>query len=82
MGELRIIGKTSIVMSGKNVEGYVKLTWKKDNMEEVAIAEKTFKEFVNKGWLAVSEVSCKKTQIFTFNPDLERIVLSPFIMGG
>ena len=82
MGELRIIGKTSTVMLGESVEGDLRLTWRKDNDKEVALAEKTFKEYINKGWLAVSEVLGQKTQIFTFNPDLEKITLSPILVGG
>ena len=82
MGELRIIGKTSIAMFGESIEGDLRLTWRKDKTEEVALAEKTFNEYINKGWLAVGEVSGKKMQIFTFTSDLEKIVLAPVLMGG
>jgi hypothetical protein len=60
----------------------LKLTWREDNAKEVSIAEKAFKEYVEKGWLAIGEKSGKKTQIFTFDQNLEMIVLSPIIVGG
>lgn len=82
MGELRVIGKSSMVMFGEAVEGDLRLTWRMDNADEVALAEKTFKEYINRGWLALAETSGKKTQIFTFNPNLDKIVLAPLLMGG
>ncbi|MFH0897902.1 MAG: hypothetical protein V1850_07665 [Candidatus Bathyarchaeota archaeon] len=82
MGELRIIGRKSAVMAEDTVEGDLKLTWRKDKLEEVALAGKTFKEYIGKGWLAIGETSGKKSQIFTFNPDYDRIVLAPLLMGG
>lgn len=82
MGELIIIGKSSTVMIGDSVKGGFRVTWRKDNAKDIAIAEKTFKEYIRKGWLAIGEVSGKKKQIFAFNPDLEKIVLSPFMIGG
>ncbi len=82
MGELLIIGKKSMVLAGETVEGELKLSWRKDNSEEVALAEKTFKEYVTRGWLAVGEKSGKKTQIFIFDPNFDRIVLGPIAAGG
>ena len=82
MGELRVIGRSPIVMVGDVVEGDLKLTWRKGNAKEIAIAENIFKEYIIKGWLAIGEDSGKKKQIFTFNPDLEKITLTPLFMGG
>lgn len=82
MGELRIIGKSPTALAGDVVEGDLRLSWRKDNAEEVALAEKTFKDYIDKGWLAIGEISGKKTMIFAFDPDLEKIVLSPLMMGG
>ena len=82
MGELKILGKMPIVMYGERIDGDLKLTWRKDNAEEVALAEKTFNEYINKGWFAISEVLGKKKQIFTFDPDSEKILLVPIIVGG
>lgn len=82
MGELRIIGRSPIVMFGDAVEGELRLIWSNNNAQELDLAQKTFDEYINKGWIAVAEVSGKKMQIFTFNPDLETIVLSPLTAGG
>lgn len=82
VGILKVIGKSSTTMAGDVVKEDLRLTWSKGNMGQVALAEKTFREYVNKGWLAISEVSGKRTQIFTFNPDLEEIILAPFAIGG
>lgn len=82
MGELLIIGKKSMVLSGETVEGELKLTWRNDNVEEVALTEKAFKEYAARGWLAVGEKSGKMTQIFSFDPTFDRIVLGPIAVGG
>ncbi len=82
MGELRVIGRSPIVMFGDTVEGELRLTWSNNNAQELDLAKKTFDEYINKGWIAVAEVSRKKMQIFTFNPNLETIVLSPLTTGG
>ena len=82
MGELKIVGKSPTVVAGEVVEGELRLTWDKGNAEEVDRAEKVFKEYTEKGWLAIGEVAGKKMQIFAFNPDLERIVLTPLALGG
>ncbi len=82
VGELLISGKKSMVLAGETVEGEIRLTWRKDNAEEVALAEKTFKEYITRGWFAVGEKSGKKAQIFVFDPYFERIVLGPIAAGG
>ena len=69
-------------MVGEVVEGDLKLTWNKDNAEEIALVERTFKEYITKGWLAIGELAGKKMQIFTFDPELEKITLSPILVGG
>ena len=82
MGELRVIGRTSTVMVGDVVKGDIRLTWRKDNAEEINIAETTFNEYIIKGWIAIGQSNGTKKQIFTFDPDLETIVLTPTLVGG
>lgn len=82
MGELRIIGRKSALFGGESVEEDLKLTWMRGNEEEIALAQKAFKDYISKGWLAIGEASGKKSQIFSFNPNLDRIVLAPLLMGG
>lgn len=82
MGELKVIGKSPTVVAGELVEGEITFTWTKGNTEEIERAEKVFKEYREKGWLAVAEITGRKTQIFNFNPDLENITLIPLELGG
>ena len=82
MGELKVIGVKSSLLDGDIVEDDLKLTWRKDNAEEVALAEQAFKEYISKGWIAIGEGSGKKSQVFTFDPSFDKIVLAPFLMGG
>ena len=82
MGELLVIGKSSTVVYGERIEEGLRLVWEKGNAEEEARASATFKEYVSRGWLAIGETSGVKKQIFTFNPSLDRIVLSPVMVGG
>jgi len=82
VGELLIAGKKPMVLAGETVDGEIKLTWREDSAEEIALAEKAFKEYISRGWFAVGEKSGKKTQIFVFDPDFDRIVLGPIAAGG
>jgi len=82
MGELRVIGRSSTVMVGDIVQGEFRIIWRNDNVEEVLFAEKTFKEYINKGWIAIGEVAGKKKQIFNFDLNLDKILLAPLMVGG
>jgi hypothetical protein len=63
--------------------GLVMLSWNKENPIEIASAEKTFKEYTRKGWLAFIVTSDnKKKQVFTFDPDFEKIQLVRLVEGG
>ncbi|MCJ7770584.1 hypothetical protein MUP37_03290 [Candidatus Bathyarchaeota archaeon] len=82
VGELRVIGRSPIVLAGDVVEGEICLTWKLGNAEEIALVEKTFKEYTDRGWLAICEGGDKKKQIFVFDAKLEHITLFPLNFGG
>lgn len=82
VGELLIVGRKPMVVAGEDVEAELRLIWHIGNTEEVAIAEKTFKDYASKGWLAVGEKSDKMTQIFKFDPTFDRIILGPMAVGG
>jgi len=58
------------------------VTWDIGNRQEVAYAQEKFREYLADGWMAFSEESRGRRQIFTFNPQLERIVLMPPLGGG
>ena len=82
MGVLRVIGRTPTVLAGDSVEEEKSISWSQDHPEQVAEAERVFKEYTVKGWLAIGEAGDRKVQIFRFNPELERITLSPINLGG
>jgi len=48
----------------------------------VELARETFAEYLVKGYIAFAESSKGKRQIFTFDPELEKIVLAPLVEGG
>ena len=70
------------MMVGDIVQGDFRVIWTKDNVEEIVFAEKTFRECINKGWIAIGEVAGKKKQIFIFDPNLEKILLAPLMVCG
>ena len=82
MGELKVIGRSPTVVAGEIVEGEITFTWNKGNADEIERAERAFKEYRERGWLAVAEIAGRKTQIFNFNPNLEKITLIPLELGG
>lgn len=82
MGELRVIGTSPTLMVGDRIEGELHITWSLTNAQEIAYAQKIFDKYLLKGWLAIGENAGSKTQIFRFDPSLEKIVLAPLMMGG
>ena len=61
----------------------VTLSWSKEEPEEIALAEKKFKEYIRKGWLAfVVTPENHRVQVFTFHPEFGTIQLVPIAEGG
>ena len=58
------------------------VTWDIEYPREVAYAQEKFREYLADGWMAFSEEPRGRRQIFTFNPQLEQIVLMPPLGGG
>jgi len=79
---MRILGSKPDLGASEAVEGETKVTWRSDSPDEVKKAAEAFQRYVFDGWLAFSVTEGKKTQIFTFNKDLEQIVLAPVMFGG
>jgi hypothetical protein len=69
-------------MVGDIVQGDERYTWKKDNLEEVNFVKNIFQKYLKKGWIAIGVVSGNKKQIFSFDPLLEEIILTPLLVGG
>ena len=65
-------------------QGDLKLIWDSDNEDEVELAEKQFNEAKEKGFLAfkAKKDGSKGKQIEKFDPESERIVMTPPIAGG
>jgi hypothetical protein len=70
------------VVAGEVIEGEFKISWNKNSPEDVRRAKEAFQEYTEKGWLATGESDGRKRQIFSFDPNLEKIVLFPVILGG
>lgn len=80
MGEEAI---PEIVPSEESVR-MIMISWNKEDPEEIASAEKTFREYTRKGWLAfvVTTDNKKKQVAFSFNPEFERVQLVRLVEGG
>jgi len=74
MGELRVLDRT----------GDTKLIWDTDKQDEVDAAEAMFNKLTKKGYLAytVKKGGKKGEQVKKFDPELEKIILSPVVVGG
>jgi hypothetical protein len=65
--------------------GDTKITWDADSKDEVDAARATFDKLKKKGYLAYRVVGRDETKgevIREFDPDAERIILSPPMVGG
>ena len=85
MGVLRIIGKDSgfLYHEEASVGGEERVNWRTDDPGAVKQAEDLFRKYVMEGWIAYTVTADdRKIQIFTFNPALEEIVLTPIMFGG
>lgn len=67
-----------------DASGDSRFMWSKDNPDEVAAAKKTFKRLSEKGYDAfdVKADGSKGTKIREFNPDAEKIIMAPRLVGG
>jgi len=64
--------------------GDLKLIWDPENEDEVELAQKQFDEAKEKGFLAFKVKKDGETgkQIKKFDPDAEKIIMTPPIAGG
>lgn len=74
MGEIRRLGR----------EGDIKQIWDKNKEDEVAAAKDLFDKMVKKGYLAfhVDKNGDKSKKMTTFDPNAEKIILVPPVVGG
>jgi hypothetical protein len=64
--------------------GDTKIIWDKNNQDEVDNARRTFDDLLSKSYLAfsVKNDSSEGEQIKVFDPNIERMILSPQMKGG
>lgn len=74
MGEMAVMGP----------EGDTKLIWNKESKDEVENARRTFCDLTGKGYTAyaVKKDGEKGKKIEAFDPDAEKIILVPYMVGG
>ncbi len=75
IGQMSVMGK----------EGDTKIIWDRKKVEEVEHAKKSFDEFRKKGYAAykvTGEKGEKGEVLYSFNPDAERIIFAPPMVGG
>lgn len=72
------------VMAVLDTTGDTKIIWSPDNEAEVESARKTFDDLRKKGYQAFSvKPDGKKDELINrFDPALEKIILSPRLVGG
>ena len=65
-------------------EGDLKVIWDSEKQDEIDAAKEQFEKLIKKGYLAykVGEKGKPSTQIKKFDPDLEKIIMSPQVIGG
>jgi len=65
-------------------EGDTKVIWDSGNAAEVAAAQKTFRDLKAKGFTAysVKKKGAKGKALASFDPEAERIIMSPPMAGG
>lgn len=75
MGEMAVMGRS----------GDTKVIWDADNETEVENARRTFKELTGKGfaaWSVKGRNGDKDHRITEFDPEAERVILVPPMVGG
>ena len=74
MGEMAIL----------NISGDTKTVWDSENEDEVAAAEKTFDDLMEKGYMAfrVKKDGDKGRIMRNFDSEAEKMILAPRIVGG
>lgn len=73
------------VLERMDSSGDAKIMWNKDNPDEVEIARATFQMAVDRRSLifkAVGKDGAQGERVTEFNPELERVIIVPQLVGG
>ena len=82
MGEMSTIKVMRHLLKEWTLPEDMTITWDPSNMNEVALAEKKFYQYLDDGWMAFSEEPKGRRQIFKFSPNLQKILLILPLGGG
>jgi hypothetical protein len=82
LGEMVTIKVLTSLMKDWNLPDNLKITWDRNDAQQVSRAEEVFKEYLKEGWLAFSEEADRRRQIFRFDAELNKIILIPPLGGG
>ena len=71
-------------MSVLGMEGDTKVIWDSEKEDEVENARKTFNELTKKGYSAfsVKKLGAKGNRLDKFDPEEEKMILTPALQGG
>jgi len=82
LGEMVSIRVLTGLMKDHALPEGTRIVWQEENEEQISHAREMFKEYLQEGWMAFSESSDGRKQIFAFDPRLARIILVPPLGGG
>jgi hypothetical protein len=82
LGELLAVRVATSLTDETGLPDDLKVSWDKNNLEEVSRARESFERYLAKGWIAFSEEPEGRKRILRFKPDLDKIVLIPPLGGG
>jgi lipopolysaccharide export system protein LptC len=82
MGVLMTVKIMRLLIKEWTLPEEMRLTWDVESGKGIALAEQMFHKYLADGWMAFSDDPSGRTQIFTFNPQLDRILLFPPLGGG
>lgn len=82
MGQIVVIKVLTSLTKDIDLPDNLKIEWNKNDAQQVSKAEEVFKKYRGAGYLAYSEESDRRRQIFRFDAELNKIVLIPPLGGG
>lgn len=82
MGQMETIRILTPLTKEWNLPDNLKISWDRNNVQQVSDAERVFKQYLDEGWMAFNEEAQGRKQIFKFDSRLHKIILSPPLGGG
>ncbi len=82
MGELLAFKVATPLTDETELSSSLRVSWSRDDLEQISRARESFERYVAKGWIAFSEEPKGRRMIHRFDPCLDKIVLIPPLGGG